>query len=85
MFIIVNKELIPNVIQKLAFLAARKSPRIEHYKLVSIINTNQLAMFDPRGFGALETPTFESRSVYTERNSNVGIFSCVKILADRRS
>ena len=53
-------KVIPNVIQNLTFLAARKSPEIEDRKLVSI---NQFAIFDPRGFGALEMLTFELRSV----------------------
>jgi len=51
--------IIPVVIQNLAFLAARKSPRIKDRKWVNICNMNPFAIFDPRGFGALEIPTFE--------------------------
>jgi len=54
---------IPVVFQNLAFLAARKSPRIKDRKWVNISNMNPFAIFDPRGFGALEMPTFESRPV----------------------
>jgi len=55
---------IPVVVQNLAFLAARKSPRIKDRKWVNISNMNPFAIFDPRGFGALEMPIFESRPVY---------------------
>jgi len=55
---------IPVVFQNLAFLAARKSPRIKDRKWVNISNMNPFAIFDPRGFGALGMPTFESRPVY---------------------
>jgi len=58
------------VFQNLAFLAARKSPRIKDRKWVNISNMNPFAIFDPRGFGALEMPTFESRPVYS--NSSKG-------------
>jgi len=46
--------IIPVVFQNLAFLAARKSPRIKDRKWVKISNMNSFAIFDPRGFYALE-------------------------------
>ena len=44
--------------QKFGFGAARKLPRIDDRKSVNIRNMNRLTIVDPRGFGALQIPSF---------------------------
>ena len=48
---------------KIGFGLTRKLPRFDDRKLPNIRNMRQLAIAEPRGFGAAEISIFESRSV----------------------
>ena len=58
---------------KIGFGLERKLPIIDDRRLKPswsvLINTNQFAIVDYRGFGQAENPIFESRSVYSIKTS----------------
>src|SRR5260221_13617504 len=55
---------------KLGFGPTRKLPRIDDRKSLHISNIGRLTLGDPRGFGAVQIPSFRPMGVYqpTEQN-----------------